>query len=81
MKLYNDYMKEWSEIQRAAQPGQMVVKPEVYVTMHFLEDHGAHEPWKLTPTQYEAMFDGMDAANREKIEHCIDITMSMFMNE
>lgn len=81
MKLYNDYMKEWSEIQRAAQPGQMVVKPEVYVTMHFLEDHGAHEPWKLTPTQYEAMFDGMDAANREKIEHCIEVTMSIFMNE
>lgn len=81
MKLYNDYMKEWSEIQRAAQPGQMVVKPEVYVTMHFLEDHGANEPWKLTPTQYEAMFDGMDAANREKIENCIDITMSIFMNE
>lgn len=81
MKLYNDYMKEWSEIQRAAQPGQMVVKPEVYVTMHFLEDHGANEPWKLTTTQYEAMFDGMDAANREKIENCIDITMSIFMNE
>lgn len=80
MKLYNDYMIEWAEI-RAARPGQMVVRPEVYVTMHFLEDHGASEPWKLTPTQYEAMFDGMSAADREKIERCIDVTMSKFMNE
>lgn len=80
MKIYDDYMREWEQIRQSAKPGQMVVRPDVYVTIHFLEDHGANEPWKLTPQQYEAMFDGMSAADREKIENCIDSTMQTFMN-
>ena len=80
MKFYDDYMKEWEQIRQSAKPGQMVVRSDVYVTIHFLEDHGAQEPWKLTPWQYEAMFDGMDTESREKIESCIESTMQMFMN-
>ena len=80
MKTYDDYMQEWESIKRTAPAGHnMIVRPDFYVTIHFLEDHGVQEPWKLTPAEYEAMFEGMDRQSRENIEKAMESTFNTFL--
>ena len=79
MKTYDDYMQEWESIKRTIPPGHnMIIRPDAYVTIHFLEDHGVQEPWKLTPAEYEAMFEGMDRQSRENIEKAMESTFNTF---
>lgn len=79
MKTYDDYMQEWESIKQTIPAGHnMIVRPDAYVTFHFLEDHGVSEPWKLTPAKYEAMFEGMDRQSRENIEKAMESTFNTF---
>jgi len=48
MKSYSDYVQEYNSILKKAQTdgSDYIVKPEIYIGLHFLEDNKITEPWK-----------------------------------
>lgn len=45
MKTLKDYKKEWQKLAEEMEEGY-IIKEEVYILFHFLEDVKAKEPWK-----------------------------------
>ena len=84
MKSYSEYAQEYNSILKKAQTdgSDYIVKPEIYIGMHFLEDNGITEPWK--PEAASRLHNALQQypqAEQSLFLKCLTILFEMFKKE